>query len=216
MMLRQTISILLIASVMILFAGCTPKPIEMMDMNTRLIAEVDRSLDDYLEAMGDKALEQLLELDSIHYGAFTEVGAEEMLVQFKVLDVPHAAGLDRTVVLICDAATLEVKHQKTFMADRVTIHLLNGLDERLEVLYIGSVTYQGFTAYGIERFDLTRGGWTNVAVSDVAFGERDAFFFADDVLHVFELTYEDYEPVYSLRATLFWDSTSRVFKSTPN
>lgn len=213
-MFRKIFMIFIIVFAVVTFVGCIQKQRESENLAGRLIAEVDRSLDDYLEAMKNKTLDQLLKLHSIEYGAYTEVGAEEMMVQFKVMDVPHAAGLDRTVVLICDAKTLEAKHQKTFMADRVTIHLLNDLDLRNEILYIGSTTYQGFTAYGIERFDLSKGDWVAVTISDVVFGERDAFFFADGVLQVFELTYEDYEPVYSLKTTLFWDSTKRVFRKT--
>ena len=208
--------ILVLMILMVTFSGCSPNPAESDDIAGQLIAEVDRSLDDYLEAMGDKTLSQLLKLHSIQYGSFTEVGAEEMMVQFKVLDVPHAAGLDRTVVLICDANTLLAKHQKTFMADRVTIHLLTGLDKRSEILYIGSVTYQGYTAYGIERYDLEKVEWSMVPIFAEGFGEREAFFYADEVLQVFELTYEDYEPIYRHKATLFWDSTKSMFRSEAN
>lgn len=215
-MVRKIFMIYIIMFVMVTFVGCIQKQTESENIAGRLITEVDRSLDDYLEAMSNKTLDQLLKLHSIEYGAFTEVGAEEMMVQFKVMDVPHVAGLDRTVVLICDAKTLESKHQKTFMADRVTFHLLSDLNLKYEILYIGSTTYQGFTAYGIQRFDLSKGDWATVDVSDVVFSERDAFFFADDVLQVFELTYEDYEPIFSLKTTLFWDSTKRVFRKTAN
>ncbi len=215
-MCKRFFVVFLIGLFMVASTGCAQKSVDPDDMANRLLAEVDRSLDDYLVAMGDEALEQLLKLNTIQYGSFTEVGSDEMLVTFKFVDVPHAGGLDRTLVLICDAKSFDAKMQKTFMADSVTLHLLDGVDSRSEILYIGSVTYQGYTVYGIERFDLSGGDWTEAPIFENGVGERDAFFYSDGLLQVFELTYEEYVPVYKHIRTLFWDSVDMSFSETPN
>lgn len=215
-MCKRLFVVFLLVLFMVASTGCDQKSVDPDDMANRLLAEVDRSLDDYLVAMGDEALEQLLKLNTIQYGSFTEVGSDEMLVTFKFVDVPHAGGLDRTLVLICDAKSFDAKMQKTFMADSVTLHLLDGVDSRSEILYIGSVTYQGYTVYGIEHFDLSGGDWTEVPIFENGVGERDAFFYSDGLLQVFELTYEEYVPVYKHIRTLFWDGVGKSFSETPN
>lgn len=214
-MCKRLFVVFLLVLFMVASTGCAQKSVDPDDMANRLLAEVDRSLDDYLVAMGDEALEQLLKLNTIQYGSFTEVGSDEMLVTFKFVDVPHAGGLDRTLVLICEAKSFDAKMQKTFMADSVTLHLLDGVDSRSEILYIGSVTYQGYTVYGIEHFDLSGGDWTEVPIFENGVGERDAFFYSDGLLQVFELTYEEYVPVYRYVKTLFWDGQKRSWGQAP-
>lgn len=215
-MCKRFFVVFLIVLFMVAITGCVQKSVDSDDLANRLLAEVDRGLDDYLVAMGDKALEQLLKLYSIQYGSFTEVSSDEVLVTFKFVDVPHAGGLDRTLVLICDAKSFDAKMQKTFMADSVSLHLLGGVDKRSELLYRGSVTYQGFTVYGIEHFDLSGGEWSEVPIFENGVGERDAFFYSDGLLHVFELTYEEYVPVYKHIRTLFWDGVDKSFSEMPN
>jgi len=211
---RIIIIVCVIICIMAISSSCSSNEVMEDSLASKLLTGIDRSQDDYLETMNDKSLNQLLKLYAIQYGAFTEVGVQEMLVLFKVLDMPHVAGLDRTVALICDAKTFEVKHQKTFVADQVSIHLLNGLDLRSDILYIGTVSYQGYTAYAVERFDLSEGGWVSKEISVDGFTESDAFFFLNDVLQVFELTYSNYLPEYRHNYTLYWDGASRTFKST--
>ena len=192
--------------------ACTPNTKNSIDLETTLFNQVDRSQEDYLEMMMDTDLSQLIELDSVQFGAFTEVGLEEVLVIFKFLDVPHAGGLDRTLVLICDAKTFKVKLQHTFVADHVELHLMQRNDLRNEILYIGSTTYQGETVYGIERYDLSTGKFESKSISENDFERNAAFFFSNDILQVFELSYADYEPVYTYQYSLFWSQTEAEFK----
>jgi hypothetical protein len=196
--------------------ACTHNTSNLSDLEASLFGLVDRSQDDYLDMMKDEELSQLIVLDSIQYGAFTEVDSDEVMVIFKFMDVPHAGGLDRTLVLICDARSLKVKLQHTFVADHVELHLLLRNDLRNEILYIGSTTYQGETVYGIERYDLSTGKFESKSISENDFERNAAFIFSNDILQVFELSYADYEPVYTYQNSLFWDSYENKFKMTFN
>ena len=198
--------------IMMMLIGCTPNASVYSTIETKLISQVDRSQDDYLDMMKDEELSQLIVLDSIQYGAFTQVDSDEAMVIFKFIDVPHAGGLDRTMVLICDAKSLKVKLQHTFVADHVELHMLLRNDLRNEILYIGSTTYQGETVYGIERYDLSTGKFESKSISENDFERNAAFFFSNDILQVFELSYADFEPVYTHQYSLFWSQTDVEFK----
>ena len=200
----------------LVLTACTPDTNDLSDLEANLLSQVDRSQDDYLEMMKDNELSQLIVLDSIQYGAFTEVDSDEAMVIFKFIDVPHVGGLDRTMALICDANTLKVKLQHTFVADHVELHLLQRNDLRNEILYIGSTTYQGETVYGIEWFDLSTGEFEGISIVEGDFDRNAAFFFSNDILQIFELIYTDYEPVYTYQNSLYWDSYENKFKMTFN
>lgn len=196
----------------LVLTACTPDTKDLSDLEANLLSQVDRSQDDYLEMMKDNELSQLIVLDSIQYGAFTDVDSDEAMVIFKFLDVPHVGGLDRTMVLICDANTFEVKLQHTFVADHVELHLLQRNDLRNEILYIGSTSYQGETVYGIEWFDFSNGEFERKSIIEGDFDRNAAFYFSNDILQIFELSYEDYEPVFTYHYSLFWSQTEAAFK----
>src|SRR5690554_3560537 len=138
---------LLIVVVFTLLTSCsTMRPVEFEQISEELMIQIARDQDDYLSAMKDKNISELLTFHSITYGSFTESDSSEMLVLFKVKDVPHVGGLDRTIAAIYDANTYLLKSQKTFVADYVSLQLLTDKNQRKNILYIGSVTYQGYTA----------------------------------------------------------------------
>lgn len=181
-------------------------------LSDRLQAQIDRSQDDYLSSESEKSLNELIRLDSISYGSFTDVGAHEILVLFKVTDIPHAGGLDRTIAVIYDADTYKLKNQKTFVADNVFIQLLENADQRNSILYIGTVTYQGYTTYYIELLQVERDGWLSKDISQERFADNYAFFFSNNIIQVFELTYSNYKPIYNNKYALYWDGLEMIFK----
>jgi hypothetical protein len=204
---------LLIVVVFALLTSCsTMRPVEFEQISDELMQQIDRDQDDYLSAMKDKNISELLTFHSITHGSFTESGSSELLVLFKVKDVPHAGGLDRTIAAVYDADTYLLKSQKTFMADHVSIQLLTGENQRKYILYIGSVTYQGYTTYSIELFEIEKDGWHSKAVSSETFTENEAFAFTNDTLQVFNLSYIDNAPVYDYKYTLYWDSVEATFR----
>ncbi len=204
---------LLIVMVLVLLTGCsTKRPVEFEQISEELMMQIERDQDDYLSAMKDEEMSEFLTFHSITYGSFTENGSSELLVLFKVNDVPHVGGLDRTIAAIYDANTYLLKSQKTFVADYVSIQLLTNENQRTNILYIGSVTYQGYTSYSIELFEIEKDRWLSNAISSETFAENDAYAFTDDTLQVFNLSFSDHEPIYDHKYTLYWDSKEATFR----
>lgn len=204
---------LLIVVVFTLLTSCsTMRPVEFEQISEELMIQIARDQDDYLSAMKDINISELLTLHSITYGSFTESDSSEMLVLFKVKDVPHVGGLDRTIAAIYDANTYLLKSQKTFVADYVSLQLLTDKNQRKNILYIGSVTYQGYTAYSMELFEIEGDRWLSKAISSEAFMENDAYAYTNEILQVFDLSYSDHAPVYDYKYTLYWDSTEATFR----
>ncbi|MFA5636468.1 MAG: hypothetical protein WCX60_02255 [Anaerovoracaceae bacterium] len=204
---------LLIVVVFTLLTSCsTMRPVEFEQISEELMIQIARDQDDYLSAMKDKNISELLTFHSITYGSFTESDSSEMLVLFKVKDVPHVGGLDRTIAAIYDANTYLLKSQKTFVADYVSLQLLTDKNQRKNILYIGSVTYQGYTAYSMELFEIEGDRWLSKAISSEAFMENDAYAYTNEILQVFDLSYSDHAPVYDYKYTLYWDSTEATFR----
>lgn len=207
--------IAILASFILLFTlpscGAEREP----DLAGRILAGIDISADDYLEYYSqENNYSDILRLSDIHYGSFTAADKNEIFALIKIEGVPHAAGLDRTIAAVYDAETLEIITQKTFAADRVSLYFLQGYDRAIEnILFIGDVTYSGFTAYSIELYTLRGGEW---AEKPMPFEEGSSNSYAvtnDFALHVFKLIYEDFypRPVYELEATYFWSVGDEEF-----
>lgn len=207
--------ILSILAVLALLASCSAsRPAGSEQLSEELKSQIDGKQDDYLSALSGESISGLLTLYSVTYGSFTENGASELLALFKVKDVPHAGGLDRTVAAIYDADTYKVKNQKTLIADSVSIELLADAGQRNYVLFIGSVTYQGYSSCSIELFQVEKDKWISKALSPETFAGNNAYSFSNGALQVFELSYSD-TPVhnhYNYKYTLFWDAAEAAFK----
>jgi len=184
---------------------------EYEQLSIRLQNQIDREQDDYLTEESSKPLNELIKLDSITYGSFTDMEASEILVFFKFRDIPHVGGLDRTIAAIYDADTYKIKNQKTFVADNVFIQLLENYNQCYSILYIGTVTYQGYTNYDIQLLQVNTDGWTSKDISNERFTDNYAFFYSDTVLQVFELSYSNHNPIYKYKYALYWDGTEAIF-----
>lgn len=223
MRIKMSVFILVLISLMLLTSCSLIKITNSVNNSTgeyellslRLQNQIDREQDDYLTAESDKHLDELIKLDSITYGSFTDLEASEILVLFKFKDIPHVGGLDRTIAAIYDADTYKIKNQKTFIADNVFIQLLENYNQCASILYIGTVTYQGFTNYDIQLLQVNIDGWIPKDVSSEKFTNDYAFFYSDTVLQVFELSYCNYNPIYKYKYALYWDGSEALFKKEP-
>lgn len=214
MIKRVFACILSLPLVLALLTGCpADRPADLARLPEELMSQIDREQDDYLDAMKENSIEELLALRSVTYGSFSKSGASEILALFKVKRAPHAAGLDRTVAAVYDAGTYKLKSQKTLAADEVFLQpLAADTDQKNHILYIGSTTYQGYTTYYIELFQVEEDGWVSKPVSPESFEEQYAYAFAGGVLQVFNLSYSGYTAVYDYQYTLYWDSAEGNFK----
>jgi hypothetical protein len=162
----------------------------------RLLVQIDRTQDYYLTTQADENLAELLILHSITYGSYTSAETSEVLVLFKFMNNPHVSGLDRTLVAIYDADTYTIINQKTFVADEVFIQLLENGNQTNNVLYIGTITYQGFTTYDAQLLEINVNGWSSKNIVNEKLSDNYAYSFSDNVLQVFNLSYDDYHPIY--------------------
>ena len=74
---------------------------ELEDMVTQIV------LENFWD--GDIIAAEDVVIDCIYYGSFSESNMQEMLVVCKILHLPHVAGVDKTVCILLDRESLEMK-----------------------------------------------------------------------------------------------------------
>ncbi len=92
---------------------------------------------------------------SVYEGSYTGGGKSELLVLFKFLDMPHAAGLDFSVAAIYDKQTLKLVAQRSFLTDEAQFELLWDEKERAYLLFSGTTTYQGYSTCNLQLLSLS-------------------------------------------------------------
>ncbi len=118
-----------------------------------LIIRLDRS-DETVKWVFDEN-PQNIRVGSVYEGSYTGFGKSELLVLFKFLDMPHAAGLDFSVAAIYDRQKLKLITQKSFIADEAQFKLLWDEKERAYLLYSGTTTYQGYSTCNLQLLSLS-------------------------------------------------------------
>lgn len=111
----------------------------------------------------DKQEPRDLVLDSIQYGHFSSPSSDELCALFKYTSLIHPEGLDRTLAVVYDTEDLSVVASHEFVADQVQLQFLPAKDGRDYVLYLGTVTYQGISAYYLQLFQIGNSAWEPVS-----------------------------------------------------
>jgi len=220
--------LLLIIAFLMLFSSCnaatktniskdTPSTIE-----EKLISQIDWTLDDYLDSIdSDQAAKSdLLTLKSLTQGHFSSNTANELLALFHV-DAVHGAGLDRTIAAIYDRASLKIKTQHSFGADKVSLYILPGNSQGDSLLFIGCTTNQGESAYNINWFEIQDEEWMSKQIDDLKNQDQSqnyCYTFAsgaeDAYITVFTLNYPyfpDKTPALNYVYSLYWNRLSQTF-----
>lgn len=117
----------------------------------KLIGNLDKITDETVNYVYNQSPDNIT-IGNVYEGRFSDAGKPELLVIFKLLGMPHAGGLDCSVVALYDKNTLELVSQKTFPYDdcRFTVHKDNKLKGYL--LLVGSTTYQGRSQYVLQLY----------------------------------------------------------------
>ncbi len=115
-----------------------------------------------------------IEIDKIYFGAFSRADADEMLVLCKMKNLPHAAGEDRTAVLLfsadsaesgsADLSAMKLTAFKEIPADEVSLSCLPAASGQRRLLCSASTTYQGVTVQSIFLLRYRDGQWEDEAV----------------------------------------------------
>ena len=212
---RMLILVIGISSLMVLSTACnnentgTHTEVNFSAIQDILVLQIDWELDDYLGHLltDEISNKDVITLKSIESGDFSE--PNEFLAAFHI-DTPHTGGLDRTIATIVDGATMEIKSQKTFAADNVNLHIIQG--DNTHILFISDVTYTGMSTYFVELYELRDNQWTQKDVFNAPLLCCDQHFYSfsnNNNLHVFSLSYDGFmNPSFVYEYTYYWDYDS--------
>lgn len=154
-------------------------------------------------------------VDKIYYGAFSEENAEEVLVLCKVLNQPHAGGMDRTMVLVLQTDSLELVTYKEFSADKVIINCIQNDKGQSKVLFLGTTTYQGMAAQDIYLFSIQDKEWIGESIKDLyAISEEHFCLIADDKIIVSST--ENITKSSNIICVLRWNPETEQFLNNEN
>lgn len=206
--------IIILLFISIIFSGCKSDERLLEDLEYSLLSQLDWQADDYLSSL-EEGEEDIITIKDIHYGNFSSMDEDELLVLFYVSS-PHAGGSDRTIIAIYNKDTLNIKTQKTLAADSVSVYILPSRNGKDYILYIGNTIYQGVPAYSIELFIIQDNEWSTLPVSDYSMDNDLAYTVADNrLLHIMEIHYDEYiNPLYQYKYTLYWDDVLGKFANS--
>jgi|GEM_PF-6089610 len=131
--------------------------------SSELIEKLDRK-DETLKYVYDNSPNDI-RVSEVHEGSFTGSKKPELLVIFKFLGLPHAAGLDYSVAAIFEKDTLRWVAQQGFMTDEAQFGLLQDSKKNNYLLYSGTTTYQGHSTCTLQLLSL-KDGWKALLPAD--------------------------------------------------
>lgn len=143
------------------------------ELDRYLVEKVRENYEDGVLEDGNIAVEQ------IYSGHFSKEDAEEILAACKILNLPHTAGLDKTVTLLLKKDTLELAAYEEFSADDVEISLFQTSAGQSKLLYIGTTTFQGISSQEIRFLEIRDGRWQDVPIEALE-DFKDSYCFAVD------------------------------------
>lgn len=114
--------------------------------------------------------EEDMALERIYYGSFSKEDAKEVFVLLKFLDLPHVAGLDRTVGLIFDQDTMELVAYKEFAADEVEIGCFDMKNGKSRILFIGRAMSTGIASQKVRLYEVQGSEWLEYSMDDILDG----------------------------------------------
>lgn len=195
-----------------------PVEIDPDDLLSQLIAKVDISQDPYLATEPEDEARGDLSVRSVHFGSYTESGADELLALFLVNGTPHAAGEERTIAAVFRKDGLELAAQMTIEGDTVSTSLFKDTKGRSHLLVLASGTYQGLTRYGISLWSVRDGAWAEETIDPRIDSAEEALCYGVTepfLIHVFALDdmwdFPRIVPRYELLYTLKWDREAGAF-----
>ena len=92
------------------------------ELNKLAVEAVIDNSEEYGSMVEDFYLE--VAIDKIYYGFFSQENADEIFVECRLLNMPHAGGLDTRLGILLNADTLEMIAFKEFYGDEVMIRCL--------------------------------------------------------------------------------------------
>lgn len=186
--------------------------------NNMLVERLDKASDETISYVYGHSPDNI-KVDRIYGGDFTGAGKNELLVIFKLLDLPHAGGLDCSVAAVYDRETLGLIAQKTFPADECRFDVVRDNKGRGYLLYSGTTTYQGNSAHALQLFKPGK-DWEQIPHSYGAYPNSGQFGYtllSDDMVSVsraiFKTDGSGEGPEWKREYLLRWDPETASLKN---
>lgn len=183
----------------------SPQPAALLDSQA-LAALVDWQADEYLAGTFETREEAIAHLDlrEVYTGLKLEDGAAATMALFTVLNTPHVAGFQRTVVLLLDGEMKPIG-QTVVAADSVEFQHLDGS----HVLFFQTSRSTGISSYYLTLLKATPGGWEDqTETSGLVLDELGNLYYSLSMgdLYVFENTVQELfaVPEYRQLCVLHW------------
>lgn len=103
-------------------------------------------------------------IDQIYYGSFSEEDVSEIFVLCKILNTPHAAGLDKKIGILLDAHTLEMVAYKEFGGDKTEISCMPMSNGQSRILFFQTSIYQGISTQTVELYAVQGSQWVEIPI----------------------------------------------------
>jgi hypothetical protein len=177
-----------------------------------LIRNLDKT-DEIIGPMYKESPENLV-VGDLYDGNFTGSGKPELLVIFKMLNLPHAGGLDCSIAAVYDRATLDIITQRTFPYDECKFKAVEDEEQNSYLLFAGSTTYQGYTQGYMELWKPGRVWEELLQYGKVELRNRLYQLREDGSVGVFwaaDLLSESGEVVWRHEYNLVWNKKTRKF-----
>lgn len=178
---RLLVILFLVLFVLISTSACaTSKNSANVDMLSELSNWIiDKVIENYNE--GDIS-EFDITIERIYFGSFSQDDAEEILVLCKILNMPHVAGLDKTVAILLTSDSLEVVAYEEFSADKVVINYIQSSKGKDKIVILETTTYQGISTQEVQLMDVQDCQWVEIPIEALKALDDECFYIIGDGL----------------------------------
>lgn len=196
---------------------------------------IEKVLENYWD--GDIISASDIVIDQIYYGSFSQDDVCEMLVECKILNLPHVAGLDRRVCILMPCDSLELTAYTEFPGDMVELDIVQTDSGQCRVVVIKTAINQGIATQYIGFWAVQDRQWVPVETELDALPIVDTWgegeytldsscfcFLADNIIFVASECQSQNLPEITavlvwnpgmekyVAATTWWDLSGKVFK----
>ncbi|MGN0471611.1 MAG: hypothetical protein ACI4F8_02075 [Lachnospiraceae bacterium] len=176
---RVLVIAVMMVAVMLLISGCGASKTDTQSDKTESLNDwaIKAVVENYSD--GDIIREYDIVVDRVYYGSFSQESADEILVLCKILDLPHVAGLDKTVGVLMDADSLDMIAYREFPADKVVVSRLQTGSGRSRILVSKTSASTGLWSQEIQLLAVEGSEWIEIpidALDALNLGEKDICF----------------------------------------
>lgn len=162
--MRKINVFILMAMCVLLLSGCGKEA----DGKTTFLQLSEYILETVMESYEDGNIsKEDIVIDRIYCGHFSQKDVNEIFILCKILNIPHVAGLDKTIAVLLEADSLEPIAYKEFNADNVSIDCVQTNTEQSKILYIGTTTYQGMSTQEIHLWGIQDRQWVDIPIESL-------------------------------------------------